>query len=142
MRMNQIQAILEQASEEEKYMKKQQLEEMKRSWAATLEEKRNAPKDNYILRPEMCGPSSAQNFGGEDALRESRQHENKLMMREWVKEGLSLHEARRLAEKEEDAKYAAFLKTIDAIREEAEKEEADMKKTLRYAVREENLAVR
>ena len=64
MRMVQIQNLLEQAHEEEKFMRKEQVAELKRSWEGEIAARKALPSDNYILDVDACGPASAQNFGG------------------------------------------------------------------------------
>ena len=117
VRMMQISNMLEQANEEEKYMRRQQLEELKKSWESDIDAKRSRAPEPYILDLEQCGPASAQNFGNEEEKREEKARIQKEEMRTWVKDALVEKKHRTVAEREEDLRYAALLQALDGYRE-------------------------
>jgi hypothetical protein len=117
LRMIQISNMLEQAHEEEKNMRRQQLEELKKSWESEIEAKRARAPEPYMLDLEQCGPASAQNFGNDEEKDDRKSRIQKEEMRTWVKDALIEKKHRSVAEREEDMRYAALLQALDGYRE-------------------------
>lgn len=141
LRNNNIQLILEEAMEEEKYMRKLQMEEMKQSWQESKEEKASKLPESMAIDRENCGMSSAQNFRGEDLSKRETERLKQEQMKMWVREKIDDKSYQKMSEKEDDANYARLLKTIDGIRGAAEKEENDMRSYMNHSVRDENKAL-
>jgi len=117
LRMIQISNMLEQAHEEEKNMRRQQLDELKQSWESEIEAKRARAPEPYVLDLEQCGPASAQNFGNDEEKDDRKSRIQKEEMRTWVKDALIEKKHRSVAEREEDMRYAALLQALDGYRE-------------------------
>jgi len=141
LRNNNIQLILEEAMEEEKYMKKQQMDEMKQSWQESKEEKASRRPESMAIDRGNCGMSSAQNFRGEDLSRHEKERMKQEEMKQWVREKMYDRSNQKIMDKEDDDDYARLLKTIDGIRGAAEKEELDMRNYMNHSVRDENKAL-
>lgn len=101
-------------------MRKQQQETLMDSWNSALEAKRSLPKE-----PETdydnCGTASAQRFAGEDLDRDMRIRNQKLAMRDAVKEQVLERERMRQEEAEEERLWAEHVRESARIREEAER---------------------
>ena len=141
LRMIQIQNLLEQANQEEKYMRKQQTEELKHSWMSEIAAKKANQPEPYVLNLDECGASSAQNFGGDEAKRDEKARIQKEQMRTWVKDALLEQKYKQVSDKEEDLRYAALMQALDHYREAAEDEEKQMNHIVKIAVKEENAAL-
>jgi len=141
LRMIQISNMLEQAHEEEKNMRRQQLDELKQSWESEIEAKRARAPEPYVLDLEQCGPASAQNFGNDEEKDDRKSRIQKEEMRTWVKDALIEKKHRSVAEREEDMRYAALLQALDGYREAAETEEKEMEKIVKLSIKDENAAM-
>ena len=115
-----MERVLAQVANEEKMMRKQQQETLMDSWNSALEAKRSLPKE-----PETdydnCGTASAQRFAGEDLDRDTRIRNQKLAMRDAVKEQVLERERMRQEEAEEERLWAEHVRESARIREEAER---------------------
>ena len=137
LRYLEIDRVLEVQEEEQKNLRKYQMDEMKKSWDWATHHKNNPPPIKTFTVDEM-GLSAAQKFNGEDTNYKVRSSAQKEQMRKWIQEQVAQKAFRSSLDVAEKDSQLSMLKAIDTIRVSQEKEEDDMKKFLRLSVREEN----
>jgi hypothetical protein len=137
LRYLEIDRVLEVQEEEQKNLRKYQMDEMKKSWDWSTHHKNNPPPIKTFTVDEM-GLSAAQKFNGEDPNFRVRSSAQKEQMRKWIQEQVAQKAFRSSLDIAEKDSQLSMLKAIDTIRVSQEKEEDEMKKFLRLSVREEN----
>jgi hypothetical protein len=136
-----IERILAEADEEERQMKRFQMQQIKESWAQTLSQQKDQQDDldaRVDFNHEQCGPAAALKFSGEDTNRQERIRLQREQMRRWVQEQLAEKTHFRHLMKREEMTYAEMIKAIDEIRLQAEEEEKQLRKYLNDSVRTQN----
>jgi len=136
MRIVQMQNLLEQNAQEEKFLMSQARDELKRNWGDEVVRKRLLKDATpFLFDEQKCGPASAQVFGGfDEEQREAKARIQQREMKTWVAEALIEQKQKQKAEKEEDLRYASLLKTLDYYRETAELEEKEMEKIAKLGI--------
>lgn len=138
-----IERLLAASIEEERQMKEYQMNEIKKNWECAIQEKqeaRSAPKQPDF-DPANCGPASLQKCSGEDANRIERLRAQKNQMRNWVQEQMSEKAYVRKLQRDEDLQYAEMIKAIDAVREQTEREEQELRKYVQNTMKSQNTEV-
>lgn len=139
VRQAEIERVLESAAEEERMMREFTQNEIKKSWVAAIETKREAaavPETPFDIS--TVGSSAAQSFSGNDPFKKERIKAQQAQMRRWVQEQVAEKVYANQVEKESSKSYADMLRAIEDIRDVAEKEEQDMRKYLKLSVKEQN----
>mmetsp|Transcript_20962 Transcript_20962/g.38987 ORF Transcript_20962/g.38987 Transcript_20962/m.38987 type:complete len:362 (+) Transcript_20962:239-1324(+) len=119
-------AIVEMESKENDEMRNQKgelLEEWKREAARRAEEK-IAELEEYHRKEKYIGPSSAQQFDGEDTLMEKRRALQAAQLRSWVKEQTAMREQRLLDEKKQSLDFDSHVENYSR---ECDKLDAEQK---------------
>ena len=137
LRYLEIDRVLEVQEEEQKNLRRYQMDEMRKSWDWATHHKNNPPPIKTFTIDEM-GLSAAQKFNGEDTNYKVRSSAQKDQMRKWIQEQVAQKAFRSSLDVSEKESQLSMLKSIDTIRVSQEKEEDDMKKFLRLSVRDEN----
>ena len=137
LRYLEIDRVLEVQEEEQKNLRKYQMDEMKKSWDWSVHHKNNPPLEKTFSVDEM-GLSAAQKFNGEDPNYKTRSSAQKEQMRKWIQEQVAQKAFRSSLDLSEKESQLNMLKAIDTIRVQQENEEGEMKKFLRLSVRDEN----
>eukprot|EP00599_Poterioochromonas_sp_BG-1_P000339 CAMPEP_0173149274 /NCGR_PEP_ID=MMETSP1105-20130129/10229_1 /TAXON_ID=2985 /ORGANISM="Ochromonas sp., Strain BG-1" /LENGTH=327 /DNA_ID=CAMNT_0014064111 /DNA_START=213 /DNA_END=1196 /DNA_ORIENTATION=- len=136
-----IERILAEADEEEKQMKKFQMDQIKQSWELTLTQQKAQNKvldDRIDFDENNCGPAAALRFAGEDTFRADRHRQQKDQMRRWIQEQVAEKAQLRHLQKREEMNYADMIKAIDEIRLQTEEEEKRLRKYIDDSVKEQN----
>lgn len=141
LRMLEIEKVLEAASEEERQMREFQKQELKKSWEESIHEKNSRPADPKFNINET-GLSAAQVFAGEDRNQKQRIAAQRQQMKRWIQEQIADHSYATSCQKNEDAQYAEVMKAVDAMRDNAEMEEKEMRQYLKNQMKRENEEVR
>jgi len=143
LRQLEIDRILEEAKEEERLMREFQKAQIKQSWDDAIDgRKTEIANTNVYLDPLESGPSAAQNFAGADPFRKERIKAQKEQMRKWVQEQVAEKAETKSASDTGDRAYADMLVAVEQIREEADKEEKEMKEYLKNEVKTSNAALK
>lgn len=137
LRYLEIDRVLEVQEEEQKNLRRYQMDEMKKSWDWSTHCKNNPPPEKSFTVDEM-GLSAAQKFNGEDLNFKTRSLAQKEQMRKWIQEQVAQKAFRNSLDLSEKESQLNMLKAIDTIRVQQEKEEDEMKKFLKLSVRDEN----
>lgn len=137
LRYLEIDRVLEVQEEEQKNLRRYQMDEMKKSWDWATHNKNNPPPIKTFTIDEM-GLSAAQKFNGEDTNSKVRSSAQKEQMRKWIQEQVAQKAFRSSLDSSDKESQLSMLRAIDTIRVSQEKEEDDMKKFLRFSVRDEN----
>lgn len=127
--------ILEQAAREEEELRKAHMEELKASWAREAEQRRQNKANEE-------GPSITSFIGHEDTGREERIRSQKEQLRRWLMEQSEERANRSILDRQEDLAYADMLRAVAEVQEQAESEEAMLRKELERRIGEENRRVR
>ena len=85
-----------------------------------------------------CGASSMQIFGGEDLRKGDRVKMQQMQLSDWTAQQLNEKNAQRVAQKEEEMKYAEYLAQIEQVREDLEKAELERKEEMKIEQRVSN----
>lgn len=129
--------------EEERRMREFQMNQMKKSWeedaARKLAEKNRAPPTDFNRVD--CGPASVLQMKGEDLDRINRVKDQREQMKIWIQEQIAQKQYGKQLDQEDDLNYADMIKAIDEIREQTEREEAEMRKYVINTVKSDNLEV-
>lgn len=129
--------------EEERRMREFQMNQMKKSWeedaARKLAEKNRAPPTDFNRVD--CGPASVLQMKGEDLDRINRIKDQREQMKIWIQEQIAQKQYGKQLDQEDDLNYADMIKAIDEIREQTEREEAEMRKYVINTVKADNLEV-
>lgn len=144
LRYLEIERALEAAQEEEKQIRASQIEDLKSSWKESSMQRtmqRTIQKNLPDYEPTKLSVSSAQLLDGEDRSRANRNRQQKEQMKRWIQEQISEKAYARDLEREEERRYADSLRIIGEMRDEADREEAEMRKTMLNSALNENEAV-
>jgi len=103
---------------------------------ADLDPKINKPQP---INPEGCGLSAAYNFAGEDRLKPERTRLQQRQITKWTAAQIAEKKGKEQAFKDEDYKYAQYLRDIDGIRGSIEQQAIDEAAQARKAQQLSNL---
>ena len=124
-------------------MREFQMNQMKQSWemeaARKRAEKEKPPATDF--NRDDCGPASVLQLKGEDLDRVNRIKEQREQMRLWIQDQIAQKQYVKQLDQEDDMNYADMIKAIDEIREQTEREEAEMRKYVVSTVKADNLEV-
>ena len=89
-----------------------------------------------------CGPSSVQQFSGEDLNKGDRIKMQQMQLKDWTQQALSVKEGKQRAEYEAEQAYAAQIKAVVNLTEQIEQKDNEQKdmENKEYAVRNLQLA--
>jgi len=123
-RQRYITMLLEQREAEEREAKRREMFDLKANWEeqAALP-KGQPPKRGEPIKPHECGASALQNFAGEDHHAYDRSRLQRQQMRSWTTQQMAEKSANQDEERAEAARYAAYVKMLDARRGAMEAEE-------------------
>ena len=131
-----IERILETVAEEERAIRKNDQETLKKDWQQAIQHKYD--RDNAVVPESEPGLASAQRFVGEDTFAEDRKRLQREQMRNWTQQELDEKSRQVNVNRVEDAKYHEMMCAIADIRESIEKEEQDMRYSLKQNVNQAN----
>ena len=129
------------ASDEERQIKDFQLSLLRKNWEDSIKYKKEQEEIAKKVKDidfDKCGPSSLQNFTGEDPQAAERKRLQKDQMKKWVQEQVAEKNYLKKQEKDEDLSYAEMIKAVDVIRETTDKEEAELKRYISRSVKLQN----
>lgn len=144
LRYQDIDRALESAAEEERRLRNMQMQQLKASWSDAAQRKREA---DYFQRtlpdydPAKLSACSAQLLDGEDSGRLSRKLAQSQQMRRWIQEQIAEKAYAKELEREEEVKYAETLRLIGEMRDAAEREENELRKSYLDRANRENKEV-
>ncbi len=141
MRNSEIDRALEAAAEEEKQMRRYQMSDLKANWEESAQLKKTMLASTRSLpdyEPARLSVSSAQLLDGEDNNRADRAKDQKEQMRRWIQEQIAEKAYAKEMEKEEERRYGDMLKLIGDMRDAADREDTDLRKTLLDRANREN----
>lgn len=133
-----------QSREEEKQLRDYQAAEMRKSWDESLRRKKEEEMARRAIKDiefDKCGPSAAVNFTGQDITKEERTRMQKEQMKRWMQEQTCERAYQKKLDKEEDMAFAEMVRAVDSIRENNEREEAELAKFSKMSVLEQNAEV-
>jgi len=134
-----INKLIEQRELEEREMKRVQMEEQKMVWEQQRSRGKNqAPRMGDPVVAEECGLGAVQRFSGEDSSRIQRMRMQQQQMRSWTKQQMEERSAKEREEKDEDVRYAAYLRMLAEKRQELEGDEVVLSRENAMRNRKEN----
>lgn len=134
--------VLAASFEEEKLMRKFQMDEMKKSWGEEIHQRRvKSSFPETRLEPANCGMSAAQKFAGEDENKYSRSLQQKEQMRKWIQEQMNEKANISAKDKNDNVEYGNLIRAINIHRENQELEDQQMRKYSQQVINEENSAL-
>ena len=93
------------------------------------------------VNPDECGMAAAVKFDGEDRSKISRVALQKAQMRSWTTQQTAEKAARAAEEKDEEARFAEYLGSVQEARGALENEETDARKMQTHAMKDDNRAL-
>jgi len=131
--------VLAASAEEEKMMRKFQMDEMKKSWNEEIHQRRvNSSFPETRLEPENCGMAAAQKFAGEDENKYARSLQQKEQMRKWIQEQMNEKANINAKDKNDNLEYGNLMRAINIHRANQEVEDQQMRNYSKQVVNEEN----
>jgi hypothetical protein len=121
-----------------------QMQQLKGSWSDAVQNKR---ENDHFQRtmpdydPSRLSASSAQLLDGEDSGKISRRVAQSQQMRRWIQEQIAEKAYLKEMDREEEVKYAETLRVIGDMRDAAEREESDLRKSYLDRANRENKEV-
>lgn len=138
LRNEEIDNILEAVAQEEKYLRKLQLADMKKGWDDQLSLKNSAKKDGRASEIDDFKNGPTMDFAGEDKLYPQRKAAQQEQMRRWTQEDVEARARQKAREQEEERVRAELARNIDEFRDQQEREEERMRKELTRRILQEN----
>jgi hypothetical protein len=131
---------MEQQAAEDQEMRKRELQDLRGTWEhqASLP-KNNATKRGEPIQPETCGVSAVQKFSGEDESQLDRFRLQKEQMRSWNYQQMAEKRSKEQESKEEEERYANYVKMLTERRGILEEEEAEERRQWRLSVARDNM---
>jgi len=134
-----INKLIEQRELEEREMKRLQILEQKKVWVEQQSMGKNqAPRRGDPVIAEECGLGAVQRFSGEDMSRAQRTRMQQQQMRSWTKQQMEERAAKEREDKDEDVRYAAYLRMLAEKRLELEGDEVALSRENAMRTRKEN----
>lgn len=135
-----ITMLMEQQAAEDREMKRRGLKDLRSTW----EVQSRLPKNNAMQKGEPvnvanCGVSAVQKFAGEDDAKLDRVRLQKEQMRSWNLQQMAEKQSTDWESKEDEERYANYVKMLTERRGILEQEECDDRKQMRVDVARENM---
>jgi len=135
-----INRIIEERELEEKEAKRREMEALKAEWSSQrVLPKNEAPKMGDPVVPEQCGMGAVQRLGGEDVTQFERKKLQQQQMRSWTKQQMEERSAKAREEKDEEMRYAEYLKMLSEKRAELEGDEVVHSRAASKSMQRDNL---
>jgi len=143
MRVLEMEKIMESAAMEEKAIRDAQIEQMKHEWDEMSQTQKEMMRTKKMERNETldlgkCGVGAVQSFAGEDPLYAERIKAQKEQMRRWIQEQVTEKAYKNFKEKEEEANYAAYVRTVDDMLSESQCTGEELRRQLEIETRRFN----
>ena len=90
---------------------------------------------------DACGLAAGQKFDGEDRSKGSRVRLQAAQMKSWTTQQMAEKQARHAEDKDEEARYAEYLKTVQDARDALESEEGDERRRQTVLMKDDNRAL-
>jgi len=135
-----VSLLMEQQAAEDREMRNRELQDLRGTWEYQNSlPKNNAPKMGEPIIAENCGTSAVQKFSGEDDAQLDRLRLQKEQMRSWNYQQMAEKRAGDQETKDEEERYANYVKMLTERRGVLEDEEADDRKQWRLSVARDNM---
>ncbi len=139
LRLYQLCQDLDEQQQEKDRNKLEELREIKES----LDEQALQPKNNAIgrgtLNIDACGPSSAQQFSGEDHNFDVRVRRQQQQLKGWCYNGVDEKESKAKLDKQKEEDYARCVIEEDKLRYEVALEKQEQRAEIQASVNSDNL---
>lgn len=143
LRQQQIERIYESAAQQEKEMRDQQMQQLKKSWEESISSKRNNSAPSVLdFDRDRSGKSSVQIMDGEDVTKNERTIAQKNQMRQWIQEQIAEKAYRAEMEARDNTARHQQMVIIDQMREAAEEEDKKLRRSNRLQINSHNEQIR
>lgn len=141
-RQQYISMLVEQREAQENAIKKAEHNALKGVWDGQCTQPKNdCSKMADPVVADACGLAAGQKFDGEDRSKGSRVRLQAAQMKSWTTQQMAEKQARHAEDKDEEARYAEYLKTVQDARDALESEEGDERRRQTVLMKDDNRAL-